>query len=105
MRRIKIPRDIAERELERLKRLFNEEISGDEDYFMLPMIIRNELTRMGDKKEVAEAEKFWSRIWKPISKQASHLKPTFIADVAKETGLSKETIRKLLKQAVKKKYD
>lgn len=99
LRRIKIPRTIAERELERLKKICNEEIKAEEDYLMLPLIIQNDIIRTSDEKERVEAEKFWLKIWKPISKRANQLTPAVIETIAKEMRLSKETIRKLLKQA------
>jgi hypothetical protein len=101
LRRVKIPRSIAERELERLNRIYNEEIKVEGDYSMLPYLIQNDLTQIGDEKERVEARDFWLKIWKPISKRVNQLKPRFIEAVAKEMGLSRETIRKLLKQAGK----
>ncbi len=101
LRRVKIPRSIAQRELKRLNRIYNEEIKVEGDYLMLPYLIQNDLAQIGDEKERVEAEHFWLKIWKPISKRVNQLKPTFIEAVVKEMGLSRETIRKLLKQAGK----
>jgi hypothetical protein len=102
LRRVKIPRSIAQRELERLNRIYNEEIKVEGDYSMLPYLIQNDLAQIGDEKERVEARDFWLKIWKPISKRLNQLKPTFIEAVVKEMGLSRETIRKLLKQAGKR---
>jgi hypothetical protein len=101
LRRVKIPRSIAERELERLNRIYDEEIKVQGDYSMLPYLIQNDLAQIGDKKERVEARDFWLKIWKPISKRVNQQKARFIEAVVKEMGLSRETIRKLLKQAGK----
>jgi hypothetical protein len=101
LRRVKIPRSIAERELERLNRICDEEIKVQGDYSMLPYLIQHDLAQIGDKKERVEAGDFWLKIWRPISRRVNQLKPKFIEAVAKEMGLSRETIRKLLKQAGK----
>jgi len=90
-----------DRELERLNRICEEEMIDEQDYLFLPVIMQNELCLIESKGEREEGEKFWTKIWKPISKKADKLKPTFIMEVAKETGLSKETIRKLLRRAKK----
>jgi hypothetical protein len=101
LRRVKIPRNIAKRELKRLNKIYNEEIKVQGDYSMLPYLIQNDLAQIRDEKERVEARDFWLKIWKPISKRMNQLKPTFIEVVAKEMELSRETIRKLLKQAGK----
>jgi hypothetical protein len=101
LRRVKIPRKITKRELERLNRIDNEEIKTQGEYLMLPLLIQDNLARTRNEKERGEAEKFWLKIWKPISKGADREKPIFIEAVAKEMGLSRETTRKLLKQAGK----
>ena len=94
-----------DRELGRLNRIYKEEIKGEQDYLFLSLIIQNELNRIEDKNEREEGQRFWMKIWKPISKKADKLKPTFIMEVAKETGLSKETVRKLLSKAKKESGD
>ncbi len=100
LRRIKIPRDITARELERLNRI-NEEIKGEGDYIMLPYVIQSDLIRTENERAISEGERFWAKIWKPISKKAKQLKLTFIDEVTKDTSLAKETIRKLLRQAAR----
>jgi hypothetical protein len=105
LRRVKIPRNIAQRELERLDRICNEEIKVEGDYSILSYLIENDLAQIGDEKERTEATNFWLRIWKPISKSANQLKSRFIEDVAKEMGLSRETIRKLLKEEGRQSID
>jgi hypothetical protein len=89
LRKIKISRDIMERELGRLDRICKEEIKDERDYLFVPLIIQNELNLIEHKNKKNEGEKFWMKIWKPISKKANKLKPTFIMELAKETGLSK----------------
>ncbi len=101
LRKIKISREIMERELGRLDRICGEEIRDEQDYLFLPIIIQNELSLIEDKSEREQGQKFWIKIWKPISKKAGKLKPAFIMEVVKETGLSEETIRKLLRKAKK----
>ncbi len=101
LRKIKISGDIMERELGRLDRICKEEIKGEQDYVFLPLIIQNELNLIQDRSEREDGQRFWMKIWKPISKEANKLKPTFMMEVAKETGLSQETVRKLLRKAKK----
>jgi hypothetical protein len=101
LRKIKIPRSIMDRELERLNRICSEEIKSEGDYIILPLIIQNELNLIEDKKGREEGEKFWMRVWKPIGKKANRLRSRFIMEVAKETKLSAETVKKLLRQASK----
>ena len=105
LKKIKISRDIVERELERLDRICNEEIKEEPDYLSLPLFIQNELNLFEDKSEREQGQKFWMKIWKPISKEADKLKPAFIKEVMKETGLSRETVRKLLRKARKESMD
>ena len=101
LRKVKVPRSVMEREIERLDKISNEAIKGEDDLVILPMLIQNELSRIEDEKEREEAKKFWMRIWKPIAKKANQLRSTFILEVAKETGLSAKTVKKLLRQASK----
>jgi len=82
-----------------------EEVKDEQDYLFLPQIIQNELNLIENKDEREEGQKFWMKIWKPISKKADKLKSGFIMEVAKETGLSKETVRKLLRKARKESGD
>ena len=105
LRKIKISGDIMERELGRLDRICKEEIKEEQDYLFLSLIIQNELNHIEDKNEREEGQRFWMKIWKPISKKTDKLKTTFIMEVAKETGLSKETVRKLLSKAKKESGD
>jgi hypothetical protein len=46
LRRVKIPRSIAERELKRLNKIYNEEIKVQGDYSMLPYLIQNDLAQI-----------------------------------------------------------
>jgi hypothetical protein len=101
LRKIKIPQSIMDRELERLNKICSEEIKGEGDYIILPMLIQNELNLLEDRQEREKRQEFWMKIWKPIARKVKRLRPTFIMEVAKETGLSGETVRKLLKQANK----
>jgi hypothetical protein len=101
LRKIKIPQNIMDRELERLNSICSEEIKSEGDYIILPLLIQNELNLIKDKQEREVGQKFWMKIWKPIIQKANRLKPTFVLEVAKETGLSTETVKKLLRQASK----
>jgi hypothetical protein len=105
LRKIKISGDIMERELERLDRICEIEIKDERDYLFLPLIIQNELNLIEDEEEKEEGQRFWMKIWKPISKEANKLKPSFMMEVAQETGLSLETVRKLLRKAKKESGD
>ena len=101
LRKVKVPRSVMEREIDRLGKISDEAIKNEDDLIVLPMLIQNELNRIEEEKEREEGQKFWMRIWKPIAKKASQLRPTFIMEVAKETGLNAETVKKLLRHASK----
>ena len=101
LRKIKIPQSIMDRELGRLNRICSEKIKNEWEYIVLPLLIQNELNLTEDKREREEGQKFWMKIWKPIAKKANQIRPTFIMEVAKETRLNAETVKKLLRQAKK----
>ena len=101
LKKIKISQGVVEHELERLSRIHKEKIKVKDDFLMLPIILQNELMMTTDEKEREEGLKVWEKIWKPISREANQLKTIFIRKVANETGMSKETVRKALKQSYK----
>jgi hypothetical protein len=101
LRRIKLPRNVMERELGRLARIRAEQVKAEGDFIMLPLLLQGDLNMMEDERDREEGKEFWTRIWKPISKEANKIKSVFIGQVAKETGMSKETVRKLLRKSYK----
>ena len=62
LRRIKLQRNVKDRELERLARIRAEKIKAEGYFIMLPLFLQNDLDMMEEERHRAEGKEFWRRI-------------------------------------------
>ncbi len=98
-RRIKVPSITVEVEIERLARLCDKEVRGPQELMVLSSMLVTDLNREEESEDRERGIEFWKKIFKPAEKKMKQFKGSLMEKVSNEMGLSKETVRKLLKKA------
>lgn len=101
LRQIKMPQSVVKRELKRLIKIVKKDkikVENRKNFLMLPFALLGDITLVKVAKERENAQRFWLRVFKTISREAKRRKPDFIKEVAKQEGLAEATVRKLLKK-------